>query len=213
MTRAHATARLFVAIDPPQDVCEQLAAWARVAVRGLGLRSGGVSSAPVRVLDPELLHVTLCFLGDRPVEEIDAIGNALAECAALVGELRIGAPVWLPPRHPRALAVEVHDGDGTRGDEDGESSAESLGELLGELHDDLVGALARVCGFREERRRFRSHITLARMRDGRGYGIERSLPATPALVFTPEALVLYRSWLSPAGASYEALATHTLVPS
>jgi hypothetical protein len=32
------------------------------------------------------------------------------------------------------------------------------------------------------------------------------------LSFTPQALVLYRSWRSPAGASYEALASHTLTP-
>jgi len=30
------------------------------------------------------------------------------------------------------------------------------------------------------------------------------------LSFAPEALVLYRSWLAPAGASYEAVATHVL---
>ena len=69
------TARLFVAVDPPQEVCEQLAAWAKVAVRGLGLRKG--ASSPVRVLDPELLHVTLCFLGERPLAEIAAIEEAV----------------------------------------------------------------------------------------------------------------------------------------
>jgi hypothetical protein len=42
--------------------------------------------------------------------------------------------------------------------------------------------------------------------------VGRVLPATPALSFTPASVVLYRSWLSPAGASYEALATRTLVP-
>ncbi len=206
MTRAHGTARMFVAIDPPGEVCEQLAAWARVAVRGLGLRRG--ASSPVRVLDPELLHLTLCFLGSRPVEEIDTIGKALAECAALVGELQIGAPVWLPPHRPRALAVEVRDGDGNG------VGKEAPVESLGALHDGLIDALARVCDHREERRRFRAHITLARTRDDRGrrHVIECALPPTPPLVFTPESLVLYRSWLSPAGASYEALAKRTLVP-
>jgi 2'-5' RNA ligase len=38
------------------------------------------------------------------------------------------------------------------------------------------------------------------------------LPATPARTFTPAEIVLYRSWLSPAGASYEALASRTLTP-
>lgn len=115
-----------------------------------------------------------------------------------VGELSIGAPLWLPPRRPRALAVEVRD------DPEGGLTA---------LHGALVEALARACGYREERRRYRAHVTLARMREGpRASGGGRVLPATPALSFTPASIVLYRSWLSPAGASYEALARRTLVP-
>ncbi len=197
MTDDAPTARLFIAVDPPVEVCEELAAWARSAVRGLGVRSGGKTS-PVRVLDPELLHVTLCFLGNRPVEEIAAIGECLQECATGVGELSIGAPLWLPPRRPRALAVEVRD------DPEGGLAA---------LHGALVQALAGACGYKEERRRFRAHVTLARMREGpRGSAGAYVLPATPALSFTPASIVLYRSWLSPRGASYEALATHTLVP-
>jgi len=190
------TARLFVAVDPPAEVCEELAAWAQAAVRGLGPRAGKASS--IRVLDADLLHITLCFLGSRPAAEIAAIGAALEECAMPVGELSIGAPLWLPPRRPRALAVEVHD------DPDGGLTA---------LHGASVEALARACGYREERRRYRAHVTLARMREGpRGSEGGRVLPATPVLSFTPASIVLYRSWLSPAGASYEALAAHTLVP-
>jgi RNA 2',3'-cyclic 3'-phosphodiesterase len=192
------TARLFVAVVPPEGVCEALAAWARTAVRGLGLRAGAGGTSSVRVLSPELLHVTLCFLGSRPVAEIASIGGSLAECAMPVGELSIGAPLWLPPRRPRALAVEVRD--------------DPEGGLAG-LREALVGALARACGYVEERGRYRAHLTLARMREGpRGQARERVLPPTPALSFTPASVVLYRSWLSPAGASYEALATHTLTP-
>lgn len=192
------SARLFVAVDPPAEAREELAAWARTALRGLG-ESGGKPSS-TRVLAPELLHVTLCFLGDRPVAEIAAIGEALAECARAVGELSIGAPLWLPPRRPRALAVEVRD------DADGGLVA---------LHEALAGALARACGYERERRRFRAHVTLARMREGprgrRRSGARVSAP-TPALSFTPPTVVLYRSRLSPAGATYEALATRTLLP-
>jgi 2'-5' RNA ligase len=190
------SARLFVAVDPPGHVCEELAVWARGALRGTG--STGVEASSVRVLDPELLHVTLCFLGNRPVEEIAVIGEALGECASGVGELRIGAPLWLPPRRPRTLAVEVRD------DADGG---------LASLHGMLAQALTRACGYEQERRRFRAHVTLARMREGhRGRPDERTLPPTPALSFTPAKVILYRSWLSPAGASYEALVTRTLGP-
>jgi 2'-5' RNA ligase len=68
-------------------------------------------------------------------------------------------------------------------------------------------------------RRFHPHITVARMRaDGRSrrsHGPssergERLLPPTPSLSFTPAELVLYRSWLTPDGASYESLGAFPL---
>ncbi len=189
--RSAAQARLFVAIDPPAWVREALCAWARGAlgpVRG----KGAGATRPLRLLAPELLHVTVCFLGARPVEEIGAIGETLGEEATAVGEVSVGAPLWLPPRRPRALAVELH---------------EPSGELA-RLHDALGLAL----GVQERRhRRFRPHITLARMREGAAPRA-RELAPTPQLEFVPTELVLYRSWLSPAGAEYEAVGSATLVP-
>jgi 2'-5' RNA ligase len=192
-------ARLFVAVDPPPQACEQLAAWTRAASAGLGLRAGKGGRPPLRLLSAEALHLTLCFLGSRPVGEIAAIAGALSPGSGPVGELRVGAPVWLPPRRPRALAVEVHDDDGG----------------LTALQTDVGRAIAAVSGWEPERRRFRAHITLARigagsvLRSSRG---ESSLPATPPLRFTPAALILYRSWLSRAGASYEPLVSCDLPP-
>jgi 2'-5' RNA ligase len=210
MTRG-ATARLFVAVDPPAEVCEELLAWTR---RALARVSGGRSpraNGDARVLEREALHLTVCFLGGRPVSEIDTIGGALADCAASVGELELGAPLWLPPRHPRVLAVEVHDRDGG----------------LERLHGALCGALADATDWQPERRRFKAHITVARIRggrrdrrrrpgaapsaDGHEHAQEPSLPATPQLRFTPAAVVLYRSFLSRSGASYEALASCELL--
>jgi 2'-5' RNA ligase len=200
-----ASARLFVAIDPPADVREQLAAWARGALGPQrGSRRTG-AGGPLRLLDPELLHLTLCFLGARPLQEIDAVLAALAQCAVSVGEVSISAPLWLPPRRPRVLAVEVHD----------------PAEDLARLHGSLSAAIADATGWRPKegdgtrgtarRLRFRPHITLARMREGIAPS-KRELPPTPALAFTPAELVLYRSWLAPEGASYEALSRVTLVP-
>ncbi|HTR90085.1 MAG TPA: RNA 2',3'-cyclic phosphodiesterase [Solirubrobacteraceae bacterium] len=189
-----ATARLFIALELPAPVCERLADWARVALRELGMRASGPES--VRVLDPELLHLTLCFLGERPLAEVPDIGDALAGAGAgaSVGKLAVGGPLWLPPRRPRALAVEIHD--------DAHGGLQSL-------HGELLRALARACGFREEhKRRFRAHVTLARLRGSQSRGSHvpgGPLPPTPALTFTPARLVLYRSRLSPEGASYEAL--------
>jgi 2'-5' RNA ligase len=180
------TARLFVAVDPPPAACAQLSAWARELARAA---SG--TGWPLRVLAPDALHLTLCFLGARPVAEIDALAASLAPACAPLGELRVGAPVLLPPRRPRALAVEIHD---------------AAGELAA-LHARLVAELAAVSGWQPERRRLRPHITLARVGGAaRGAEVPAMLPPTPGLAFTPRWLVLYRSRLDPAGASYEALA-------
>ncbi len=196
------TARLFVAADLPARVREGLAAWARGA-------AAAVSSAdpprPLRLLDQENLHLTLCFIGSRPVEEIAAIGSVLGACAVDVGGLSVGAPLWLPPARPRSLAVAIND---------------EAGELAG-LHAAVSAAICEASGWEPERRRFRAHVTVARTR-GRGRGAigapDRAsagggLPATPQLRFNAESLTLYRSWLSPAGARYEALATCVLSPS
>jgi len=181
-----------VAVDPPLSTCEQLVEWARgVAVSA---RAAGSSRGSLRLLDAQSLHLTLCFLGSRPVGEIDALAVALAPCAEHVCELSVGAPLWLPPRRPHALAVEIHDHDGE----------------LQRMHARICGTLASVSGWRPERRRFRPHITLARVRRSGRPAREPSLPATPSLSFTPEAIVLYRSWLTPEGATYEALASSEL---
>jgi 2'-5' RNA ligase len=195
----HAIARLFVAVYLPEEVREQLAAWARTALRAAGGRSG--AGHPLRVLDAELLHVTMCFLGNRPVEEIEAIGAQVAGLAEGGScPLSLGAPVWLPVRHPRVLAVELHDDEGA----------------LARLRERLLAALREVCDVEEEppgagrrHRRFRPHVTVARMRAGAAPR-QRALEPTPALAFAPRELVLYRSWLSPQGASYEALASARL---
>jgi RNA 2',3'-cyclic 3'-phosphodiesterase len=197
------TARLFVAIDPPEDVREQLVEWARSASKA---GAGRVrANASLRLLDPELLHVTLCFLGNRPVGELDSLGAQLAACGGATGELSLGAPLWLPARRPRALAVELHDEDGK----------------LASLQAEVVGAVEELSGWQpnggaradegapKARRPFHPHITVARMRQGAA-SYERVLPPTPSLSFVPSELVLYRSWLSPEGAGYEAVASHPI---
>jgi 2'-5' RNA ligase len=214
-----ATARLFVAVDPPQEVCGRLAAWARAALGELhaDAAAAGESPAPaqVRLLRPETMHVTLCFLGGRPIDQIDAIAAALSACAAPDLRLHVGAPLWLPPRRPRALALEV-------GDRAGE-----LARLAARVGD----VLAATIDHQPERRRFRGHVTVARIGHGgdrarrsranrrRDGGAGRDAPPatggsplapTPQLSFDVHELVLYRSLLSREGASYEALARSDL---
>jgi 2'-5' RNA ligase len=198
---------LFVAADLPMPVREQLFSWSREVAAGL--ESAGGRRA-LRLLDPALLHVTLCFLGSRPVEEIAVIGSTLSTCAVDTGELSVGAPLWLGGTPPRSLAVAIHDDDGG----------------LALLQATVGDAISEAIDWARERRRFKAHVTVARAR-GRGGARRRARlkdgpapagdrpipPATPQLRFTPESVTLYRSWLSPEGATYEALATCGLLAS
>jgi 2'-5' RNA ligase len=148
-----------------------------------------------RLIAPESMHLTLCFLGNRPTSEIGPLGDAVGSCARAVDELSLGAPLWLPQRRPRALAVEVRDETGA----------------LRALKQDLLASLESVseAELTSERRRFRPHVTVARLRE-RARPRERELAPTPALSFAPESLALYRSFLAAEGATYEALASVVL---
>lgn len=175
--------RLFVAAELPEHVRDALAAWARGA---LGRRE------QLRRIDPDALHLTLCFLGEQPPAAVGVVAGALEACAELlaaVDELAVGPPVWLPPQRPRVLAVEISDPLGT----------------LRELHAALALALEDALGWERRRERFRPHVTLARMRPGSQRA--RELPPTPALRFAPVAATLLRSTLHPDGARYDPLAT------
>ncbi len=234
MTRG-AEARLFVAVGIPAAVRAELVRWARTAASSVRAAQRAVpdldtpgatpprarASRPsaarrstaggrLRLLETDMLHLTLCFLGNRPVGEIAAFGEIIASACAEappIGALAVGAPLWLPPRRPRALAVELHDDDA---------------HALATLHDSVVAALVagtkldldpRVGGARRgaSRRggRFRPHVTVARLSAADAPRL-RGLPATPPLSFVPESVTLFRSWLTPTEAVYEGLITHAL---
>ncbi len=181
-----AGARLFVALELPAALREELVRWARA----IAAEPGALPT--LRVLGAGSLHLTLCFLGTRPVAEIDALGTALERCAQPVGELALGVPLLLPPRRPRSLAVSVGDPE----------------ETLASLHGCLGGALSEASGWEPDRRRLRPHVTVARMRsDARTAGPTPALGVpTPQLSFTVCTLGLYRSTLERQGARYERLA-------
>lgn len=181
--RTRGRLRLFVAVDPPEEVRNETAAWGRHVAR---------SAAGLRPVPAENCHITLAFIGDREESDLDRIRQAVRKAAApnpdfAVPLLSLGAPVWLPPRRPRALALEIHD---DRGD-------------LAALQREVAGNLDRVIGWKAGRR-FRAHLTTART--GRGFDPDRlRLPRSPDLGFEPEAVTLYSSTLLPEGARYEPL--------
>jgi 2'-5' RNA ligase len=179
------TARLFVALDLPGDARERLVEWREAALAG---------RTDLRAVAPEALHVTLAFIGHRPLAEVDAIASAV------VGSVEALAPAPLrplgiaavPPRRPRLFALDLEDAGGR----------------AAAVQAALSGALAEGGFYTPERRPFWPHVTFARVRRGeRAPAVE---PAPPGNPFEARDVTLYRSRLSPRGARYEAIASARL---
>lgn len=173
------SARLFAALELPAPVREQLGAFAHEAA---------ADDFALRAVRDDALHMTLAFLGHRALDDIDPAREAVRSAAAAVPSLALGDALWLAPRRPHVLTVEIVDGDGA----------------LSALQERVVSALVDAVGYEPERRRFRPHVTVARVRRGAAPR-QRGLPEVPRASFAGEAVVLYRSWLGGGPARYEAL--------
>jgi len=172
--------RLFVALDLPEEVRDHLLRWRRgpLTVRD-----------ELRPVPAAALHLTLVFLGGRAESEIGALSELVRGCAEPVRDLVLGGPLWLPPKRPRVLVVEVRDG---------------IRAVAG-LQKRVSDVLEAEAGYVPEDRPFRPHVTVARVRSGRRVEpLELSSPRP--LAFDGAALTLYRSRTAPTGAVYEALA-------
>jgi 2'-5' RNA ligase len=180
-------ARLFAALEVPAMVRAALEEW----------RSQRLARVPgLRATKPEALHVTLCFLGWQPVEEIESIASA---CAVLAGRgrplLSLGKPLWLPNRRPRVVAVALED----------------RRRRLADLQSELAAALHAGGWYEPEQRPFRAHVTLARASGGaRLAPIE--MPGPAPIRFLGSIVVLWRSRPHRAGTDYERLSKVSLRP-
>ena len=137
----------------------------------------------------EALHITLAFLGHLPEGSSERAGEVVRACAGPATDLALGPALLLPPRRPRVLTVEVED---------------RAGELAA-LQGRLSAALSSAGLYEPERRAFRPHATVARLRAGERAPRELRIDGPEPVAFDGEAVTLYRSRLSRAGARYEPL--------
>jgi RNA 2',3'-cyclic 3'-phosphodiesterase len=180
-------ARLFVALDLPEDLRDGLLAWGKRELRDPALR----------VVGPESLHITLAFLGYLPENRIERLSE-------IVGRLRSPAPTIelgdsaAKPSLARARLFALP------------ASSPGAVALQGELAEALVAERL----YRPEKRPFWPHVTVARVKSaGRGSrrpaAVESPPGALPKRLLEPSRCVrvtLYRSELNPMGARYTPLA-------
>jgi RNA 2',3'-cyclic 3'-phosphodiesterase len=160
--------RLFCALRLPEAVLETLSAW-----QAAHLRDG-------RPVVREHLHITLAFLGHRPVEELAAIAGAVRDAAAPAEPIRL-----LPERYRETRSV-------------GMLVLKDLGGAASRLAEDLFGRLEQLGVYERERRAWLPHVTVLRFR--RPPGLKPPLPGLGEVV--PSDAAVYLSQLRSIGAEY-----------
>lgn len=187
--------RAFVAIELPPQVRDVLA--------GLVQELSRARLRGVRLVRPEGVHLTLKFLGDVQVAQVEAIACALARVARAHEPFLLelaGAGVFPERSAPRVLWV------GIEGDM----------EPLRALQRDVEAALETL-GFAREERGFKPHLTIGRIKEGASPAdrreAERALASawtSPGVRMEVGSVSLMKSILRPDGAIYERLASVSL---
>ncbi|MDE2860341.1 MAG: RNA 2',3'-cyclic phosphodiesterase [Chloroflexota bacterium] len=187
--------RAFIAVELPPPTRDMLAG----VVQHLASRVDG----SVRWSRPESLHLTLRFLGNIDVESVPAVSDVVSRCAASARpfELALGGIGGFERlRAMRVIWMSI------AGD------VEPLTQLYRAVEDELESL-----GFARERRAFRPHITLGRVRDGAPVPQRRAVADALAAVefdagpmLPVETIALIRSVLTPAGSEYTRLHTTRL---
>ena len=194
METASDTVRLFIACEVPDDVKENIG----TLITNLKARSG----TDVRWMKAEGVHVTLKFLGETTVKKLPAIKLAIQE--AVVGhspfELEFSNIGIFGGREGLRIMWVGIAGDVLR--------LEALVRA--------TNAALSVVGFEPERRPFRPHLTLGRVKDEiatrRRAEIEVAVGKmdVPPTAWRTAQVSLMRSRLTTQGAFYDVLATFPL---
>ncbi|MDF0590389.1 RNA 2',3'-cyclic phosphodiesterase [Candidatus Methanocrinis natronophilus] len=177
--------RSFVAVEIPAFIRDEIA----VVQREIDLPG-------VRLVNPDLIHVTVKFLGDVPLSKVDRVVEALRTVERPAFTARVAGIGAFPGRSIRVVWM------GVEGD---------FEQLFSAVEEALVPL-----GFEMEGRRFTSHATIAR--------VKSSSPETTAILasklepfkeidlgeFDAEEFILKKSTLTPGGPIYEDVAAFPL---
>jgi len=175
--------RLFIGLEPPEPLRDELAALA------IGLPGA-------RWVEADNLHLTLRFLGEVNRAQAEDLDAELATLRAAPAPVRLqGIGTFGQGRRVHAVWV----------------GAEKDPALV-RLHEAVESAVGRA-GFPKETRKFLPHVTLARLKNPDRARLEGFIGAHNARAFPPftaDEVVLYQSHLTRDGAQYEVMERYGL---
>ena len=184
--------RLFIAWPLPHPIEQELG---RI---GFLLKQKG---GRVSWVKPDNIHLTARFLGDTDENLVPQISSLIDQVAGTSGPIecsldRLGAFPDL--KRPRVVWVGLG------------GNVESL-----QNQAEMLEQGVRKLGFEKETKRFRPHLTLARVRDP--HQLDALMMAVQQFRVTPmsfsfDRLILFKSTLSPSGSIYERLHEAMLSP-
>lgn len=176
---AVALERLFVAVSLPEEVLPHVR---RAQDRLPDLRG-------VRRLGAGQLHVTVVFVGEVGPSEREAVEEVTEGLGSEVGgEITLGEDLLFLPRRsrPRVAALSLRDEMG----------------ILRNLHEKTVTGLERKGLDVREERKYRPHLTIARLKNTGP--IKQKFEGEPVR-FAVKSVCLFRSGLKPGGAVHTEL--------
>ena len=179
------TRPLFIAAPIPEAIANELSART-------------MKIAGVRWVPAENMHITLHFLGEISADVVNDVHAELSTFRFQSFELTTAGVNWFgTPRSVRLLFSEV----------------EPHAQIV-DLHRRTTGLLKK-CGLEIERRKFRPHITLARMKAVTPERFAHYLEAHAIMRLGPiliDRLILFESYRNSTGSVYKALATYPAGP-
>lgn len=172
--------RLFIAVPVVNSVAKNIENW---------LEKMDIPGKRVRV---ENLHFTLCFLGERPVKEINNIKEALRDGLKDKKAFNLslnGINAFPSKKNPRVLFIEAKKGKE---------------ELI-----DLAQTVERTLSFYQRDKPFLPHLTVSRLKDYRDKGDKNDLESlfldnkdVEFGEFKIDQVILFSSDLRPSGPIY-----------
>ena len=177
--------RCFVAVDLPEEMLD-----------AIGRLRSQIATKGLRLVQPELVHVTIKFLGDVPEAKLDGVKSALSKVRIAPFPAHVAGMGTFPGRDVRVVWLGL------------EGNFEELYQLV-------ESALSPV-GFEREARGFSPHVTLGRV--GRP-GLETNRELRPKIIahsgvdlgsFMVDRFYLKKSTLTRGGPIYENLAGFAL---